>query len=105
MSEAQTRQFLTLYRSLRSFDDRTGVSRLDCPRLCFADAKDEIDYDERWSGVNVNMAGPLRDHREELEADGWTVRLLDGLDHIQAMQPANVVPIIRPWLAEKLAAR
>ena len=46
--------------------------------------------------------GPLEDNRHELEADGWSVRLLEGLDHTQAMQPDNVLPVIRPWLAAEL---
>ena len=29
---------------------------------------------------------------------GWEVRVLEGLDHTQAMQAAQVLPILRPWL-------
>jgi hypothetical protein len=29
--------------------------------------------------------------------------VLDGLDHTQAMQAANVLPILRPWLTATLA--
>lgn len=102
MSEPQTRQFLTLYQNLRSFDDRAALPRLHCRRMCFAGSEDEIDYDERWGGVHVSMAGPVRDHQDELEAAGWTVQILEGLDHIRAMQAANVLPVIRPWLASAL---
>jgi hypothetical protein len=28
--------------------------------------------------------------------------VLEGLDHIQAMQAAQIVPIIRPWLLAQL---
>lgn len=103
MSEPQTRQFVTLYQNLRSFDEHAVLPRLDCPRLCFVGSEDEIAYDERWGGVHVSMAGPIPDHRDELEAAGWTVQLLDGLDHVQAMQAANVLPVIRPWLEAVLA--
>lgn len=48
------------------------------------------------------MAAPLRDHRDELEAAGWDVQLLEGLDHTQAMQASNVLPVIRPWLTSVL---
>ena len=48
------------------------------------------------------MARPLEDNHRELEADGWSVRLLEGLDHTQAMQPDNVLPVIWPWLAAEL---
>lgn len=103
MAEPQARQFLTLYTNLQDFDERRALSQLDCPRLCFAGGEDEIVYDERWGGTHVSMARPLEDNRGELEADGWSVRLLEGLDHTQAMQPDNVLPVIRPWLAAELA--
>ena len=102
MAEPQARQFLTLYTNLQDFDERRALSQLDCPRLCFAGSEDEIVYDERWGGTHVSMARPLEDNRRELEADGWSVRLLEGLDHTQAMQPDNVLPVIRPWLAAEL---
>ncbi|WP_329108777.1 alpha/beta hydrolase [Micromonospora sp. NBC_01699] len=102
LTEAQTRQFMTLYLALRGFDDQAAQERITCPRLCFAGSADQIPYGERWGGVTVDMAGPLVNRRAELEALGWRVRVLDGLDHTAAMQPANVLPVIRPWLAEVL---
>ena len=36
------------------------------------------------------------------EALGWEVRVLEGLDHMQAMQAAQVLPILRPWLTSAL---
>lgn len=102
MPEPQARQFLTLYRSLQDFDDRQALSQVNCPRLCFVGSEDEIDYDERWGGTHVSMAGPIKDHRNELEASGWSVWLLDGLDHTSAMQAENVLPVVRPWLTSVL---
>ncbi|NUP03190.1 MAG: alpha/beta hydrolase, partial [Nonomuraea sp.] len=96
LSEEQARQFVTLYRALRGFDDSQVA--LSCPRLAFAGSKDEIQYDERWGGVHVSLAGPLLRDRAEIEARGWDVDVLDGLDHGGAMQAANVLPIMRPWL-------
>jgi len=102
LTEAQTRQFVTLYQALQGFDDVAVQAQLRCPRLCFVGSADEIDYDERWCGVHVSMAGPVIDRRAELEALGWQVRVLEGLDHMQAMQAAQVVPILRPWLISTL---
>jgi pimeloyl-ACP methyl ester carboxylesterase len=104
LSEAQTRQFVTLYQALQGLDDRAALPRLSCPRLCFVGSADEIDYDQRWGGVHVSIAGPLVQRRAELEALGWQVQILDGLDHTQAMQAANVLPVLRPWLDAALAA-
>jgi pimeloyl-ACP methyl ester carboxylesterase len=104
LSEAQTRQFVTLYQALQGFDDRAAQARLACPRLCFAGSADDIDYAERWGGVRVRVAAPLLERHAELERYGWDVRVLDGLDHTQAMQAAAVLPILRPWLTAALAA-
>ncbi|AXI76320.1 alpha/beta fold hydrolase [Peterkaempfera bronchialis] len=104
LTEAQTRQFVTLYQALQGFDDRAVQPRISCPRLCFVGAADEISYGESWGGVQVSMAGPIVDRRAELEALGWDVRVLDGLDHTHAMQPGHVLPVLRPWLASRLGA-
>ena len=98
LSEGQTRQFVTLYQALRDFDDRAAQAQLTCPRLCFVGSADEIDYDERWGGVRVSLADPVIRRRHELEALGWQVEVLEGLDHMQAMQAAQVLPMLRPWL-------
>jgi pimeloyl-ACP methyl ester carboxylesterase len=102
LTPAQTRQFVTLYQALQGFDDRGAQAQLGCPRLCFVGSADEIDYEERWGGVRVSMAAPLIGRRAELEALGWEVRVLEGLDHMQAMQAAQVLPILRPWLTSTL---
>jgi pimeloyl-ACP methyl ester carboxylesterase len=98
LTEAQTRQFVTLYQALQGFDDRAAQAQIRCPRLCFVGAADEIDYGERWGGVRVSLAGPVISRRADLEALGWQVQVLDGLDHTQAMQAVHVLPILRPWL-------
>jgi pimeloyl-ACP methyl ester carboxylesterase len=103
LTEAQTRQFVTLYQALQDFDDHAAQARLGCPRLCFVGSADEIAYDQRWGGVRVSIAGPVLDRRAELAALGWQVEMLEGLDHMQAMQAAQVLPILRPWLTASLA--
>lgn len=104
LSAPQTRQFVTLYQALQHFDDRAAQAQIACPRMCFAGSNDEIAYDERWGDVVVRIAAPLIQHRAELERYGWQVHVLDGLDHMQAMQAANVLPILRPWLTSVLGA-
>ncbi|MEW1668913.1 alpha/beta fold hydrolase [Streptomyces albidoflavus] len=100
---AQTAQFLGLYQSLTGFDETAAQSRIGCPRLCFAGSADVIPYGPEWGGVTVDMAGPLTRDRARLEAAGWQVRVLDGLDHTGAMQPGAVLPVLRPWLKEVYA--
>jgi pimeloyl-ACP methyl ester carboxylesterase len=101
-SPAQTRQFLTLYESLQDFDDDAARARLTVPRLAYAGEEDDIVYSERWGGVTVRMATPLREHRERLEADGWRVELLPGRDHLGAMHSEVSVPLLTSWLATAL---
>ncbi len=102
LTEAQTRQFVTLYQALQGFDDRAAQAQVRCPRLCFVGSADEITYGERWGGVHVSLAGPVMNRRAELEALGWQVQVLEGLDHTQAMQAVHVLPILRPWLVGTL---
>jgi pimeloyl-ACP methyl ester carboxylesterase len=102
LTEAQTRQFVTLYQALQEFDDHAAQAQIRCPRLCFVGAADEIDYGERWGGVHVSLAAPVIDRRAELEALGWQVQVLEGLDHTQAMQAVHVLPVLRPWLVGRL---
>ena len=100
LSKDQTRQFVTLYQALQGFDDRAAQARITCPRLCFVGSADEIQYGEKWGGVLVSLAGPVIRERAQLESLGWDVRVLEGLDHTQAMQAAQVVPMLRSWLAQ-----
>ena len=102
LTEGQTRQFVTLYQALQDFDDRAAQAQLRCPRLCLVGSADEISYDERWGGVQVSLADPVIRHRAELQTLGWEVHVLDGLDHMQAMQATQVLPILRPWLLSNL---
>ena len=102
LSRDQTRQFVTLYQALQRFDDRAAQARLNCPRLCFVGSKDEIQYSKSWENVHVSLAGPIVQGQAQLSDLGWDVRVLDGLDHIQAMQAKQVVPILRSWLASQL---
>ncbi len=102
LTEAQTRQFVTLYQALQDFDDHAAQAQVRCPRLCFVGSADEITYDERWGGVRISMADPIIRRRAELESLGWQVHVLDGLDHTQAMQAPHVLPILRPWLLAAL---
>ncbi|MEO8973507.1 MAG: alpha/beta hydrolase [Ktedonobacteraceae bacterium] len=101
LSKDQTRQFVTLYEALQGFDDRAAQSRITCPRLCFVGSADEIQYGKKWGDVHVSLAGPIVRERVQLENLGWDVRVLDSLDHIQAMQATQVVPILRSWLASR----
>jgi hypothetical protein len=90
-------QFATFYRGLRTFDDLDVLQRIRCPRLCFAGNVDNI-YD-------LGIGRTVVDQRETLEGSGWDVRILDGLDHGDALQPEVFVPLVAGWLDEHLDRR
>jgi pimeloyl-ACP methyl ester carboxylesterase len=97
-SEDQTGQFVTLYESLREFDDGAALAALAMPRLCFAGSDDRIEYGPRWGDTTVSIAEPLANRRAELELAGWDVELLPGLDHLTAMRAEAVLPLLTAWL-------
>ena len=98
LSKDQTQQYVTLYQALQGFDDEAAQVNITCPSLCSVGSADELQYGKNWGNVFVSLAGPILQRRAELEKFGWEVRILDDLDHMQAMQAAHVVPIIRSWL-------
>lgn len=104
LSKDQTQQFVTLYQALQGFDDQAAQAQIACPRLCFVGSADEIEYGKRWGDVKVSLADPIVRGQAQLEDLGWDVRVLNGLNHIQAMQATQVVPIIHAWLTSKLGS-
>lgn len=97
-NEMVTRQFATLYEDLFTFNDRGIELPPGLAKLAFAGAEDHIEYSERWGGVDVKMAEPLITHEAQLEADGWTVQVLPGLDHLGAMHSDAALSVLLPWL-------
>ena len=97
-SEAQTRQFVTLYEALQVFDDSQVALPPGLARLAFAGAADRIDYGPAWDNVQVRIGEPLAVHEHELTAAGWDVRVLPGLDHIGAMNSSVLLPLLQDWL-------
>ncbi|HET6292443.1 MAG TPA: alpha/beta hydrolase [Kribbella sp.] len=102
LSKEQTQQFATLYRALQTFDDHAVQDRISCPRLCLVGGADNITYGPRWNNAHVAIASPVASNQVVLEDLGWTVRILENLDHMQAMQAAQILPIVEPWLASAL---
>jgi pimeloyl-ACP methyl ester carboxylesterase len=97
-SPDQTQQYVTLYESLRDFDEPAALDRLGVPRLAFAGANDNIAYGPKWDSAYVAIAEALSRHRAELTERGWTVRIVPETDHLSAMRASTVLPILTPWL-------
>ncbi len=105
LSPEQTQQYVTLYESVQTFDERAALDRLDIPRLAFAGADDTIVYGPKWDNARVAIAEPLREHRDELVRRGWTVELVPDTDHMSAMQAGTVLPLLTPWLTAHATPR
>ncbi|MFG1995150.1 alpha/beta fold hydrolase [Actinoplanes sp. NPDC048988] len=88
----QTAQYVSLYESLTSFDERTAV--LTIPRMAFAGSEDNIQYGPKWGSVRVPIAERLIRNRAELESMGWGVQLIPGVDHTAGMRPELVLPVL-----------
>lgn len=84
----------TYYRSIAHWNERDAVSGIKCPRMAFAGSDDIIYAD----GIIVPIGPLIAEHRDELEAMGWTVELIEGFDHELGRRPEVVVPMIREFL-------
>lgn len=104
MNPDQTKQFVTMYKSLLQFQDKKVQDRLHIPRLTFAGEEDTIIYGENFGNVSVDVVGLIKKNKRELEQLGWDVEIVEGvgMDHTKAMQPAAVLPLIKPWLIKNL---
>ncbi|MEK3660326.1 alpha/beta hydrolase [Paenibacillus sp. FSL E2-8871] len=104
MDTRVTAQFVALYESLTAFDDRSIHQLLSLPKLAFAGENDTIVYGENFGNVTVDIAGILKKNTTKLCDLGWDVEVLTGsqMDHTKAMQPAMVIPLIKPWFIKQL---
>lgn len=94
-SKAQYRQWVTLYDSLQGFDDAAALASISCPRLVYVGD----DGDSDAGGLDLPIASALKTRRPEIEAAGWRVEILPGLDHGGAvMSPDAVIDRIDPFL-------
>ena len=97
-----SRQYVTYYEGLRSFDDRAAQARLRCPRLNFCGAADDVTLN---GALLTRLGDTIRQHQEKLEGYGWEVKLLEGMTHFGpngAVRPEVAIPIIREFLDRRL---
>ncbi|MGE7718421.1 alpha/beta fold hydrolase [Priestia megaterium] len=100
----QTKQFVTMYKNLMGFNDREIQHKINIPKMTFAGEKDTIVYGKNFDNVTVDIVGALQKNKKELQKLGWNIEILKGndMDHTKAMQPVNVLPLIKPWLVKNL---
>lgn len=91
---AQYAQWVTFYESVQGWPETDVLARLTCPRMVFVGADGDTDA----GGVPLPIATTVRAHRDRLEGLGWRVRAIPGRDFSVVLDPAAVVPVVRPFL-------
>lgn len=89
------RQLLTYYEGLKSFDDHVIQSRLKIPRLNFLGAQDRVTY---AGGIDIDFFRIFNESSNELKAAGWDVITMPDKDHMTALAPEVVIPLVKKWL-------
>lgn len=87
-------QFVTFYESVRDWREADAIQRIHCPKMAFVGSEDEVET----AGVRLRLAATIREHRGELERQGWEVVEITGRDHSVYADPATVVPVVRSFL-------
>ena len=91
------RQFQTYYEGLQSFDDRAIQGALKIPRLTWIGDRDL----PTLNGKPLTHMGRLViRNRQELEAQGWDVRIVPDKNHLDGGAPDVQVAVIDEWLSE-----
>lgn len=88
--------YRTFYEELQTFDARTVIGRISCPRMTFVGENDDGSPD--GSATRVPIARRVLDTRDELEGLGWEVHIVPGRDHMGASVTDVRVPLVRGFL-------
>lgn len=99
-SPAQYAQWIHYYASMLDWPEHEAVARIGCPRLVYFGG----DGDLVEAGIPVTIASHIRQHRAELERQGWVVHEQPGQGHGGMALPQFAVPPVRAFLDRVLAA-
>ena len=93
-SKEQYRQWETWYASMLDWPEAQSVERISCPKMVYFGG----DGDLVEAGIPIRIASIIREHRAQLEEQGWTVHEIAGQSHGVCMAPELVVPPVRDFL-------
>ena len=92
---AQYAQWVTFYESLNGWpDEAEAVARIQCPRMVVFGANAEADV----GGIPLRPAATIREHREQLELQGWKVVEVPDHDSSLILDPEALTPVVRQFL-------
>ncbi len=98
-SKAQYRQWETYYASMLAWPERDAVARIAGPKMVFFGGEGDLVE----AGIPIRIASIIREHRAELQRQGWVVHEIAGQGHGVCMAPELVVPPVRAFLDAALA--
>jgi pimeloyl-ACP methyl ester carboxylesterase len=90
----QYRQWETWYTSMQGWPEAASVQRIACPKLVYFGGEGDLVE----AGIPIRIASIIREHRDELLRQGWTVQEMAGQGHGVCMAPELVVPPVRSFL-------
>ncbi|MEI6802152.1 MAG: alpha/beta hydrolase [Burkholderiales bacterium] len=93
-SKDQYAQWGHYYRSMIAWSEAESVASIACPKMVFFGA----DGDLVEAGIPIRIASIIREHRAELEAQGWRVLEILGQGHGVTAMPELVVPPVQEFL-------
>ena len=93
-SKNQYAQWGHYYQSMIAWPEADSVAGIACPKMVFFGA----DGDLIEAGIPIRIASIIREHRTELEAQGWWVLEIPGHGHGVTAIPELVVPPVRKFL-------
>jgi hypothetical protein len=92
--------FVAYYESLSGWPEAESVAAIICPRLTYFGSNDELEI----AGVTLPLASRFREHRSELEQQGWEVTEIPGRDHSIYLHPAETMLLVREFLDRTVSA-
>ncbi|WP_144289855.1 alpha/beta fold hydrolase [Ideonella sp. A 288] len=95
-SKGQYRQWETYYASMLNWPEAEAesVARIACPKMAFFGGEGDLIE----AGIPIRIASIIREHRVQLEEQGWTVHEIAGQGHGVCMVPELAVPPVRSFL-------
>jgi pimeloyl-ACP methyl ester carboxylesterase len=90
----QYRQWETWYTSMQGWPEAASVQRITCPKMVYFGGEGDLVE----AGIPIRIASIIREHRDELLRQGWTVQEIAGQGHGVCMAPDLVVPPVRAFL-------
>jgi pimeloyl-ACP methyl ester carboxylesterase len=97
-SKAQYRQWETWYASMLAWPEAASVACIQVPKMVIFGTEGDLVE----AGIPIRIASIIREHRDTLLQQGWTVHEVPGQGHGVCMRPDLVVPPVRAFLDRAL---